>query len=640
MNPHWLPAAPAFLIACALFILPGLAVRLAGWRLSAVGPYFLVPVLSTAIVAVASNVSPVLHVAWSPLPVVAITAVATLAAWALRRWVNEQESSAPSARVVAASIAGVIVAATVMVSQLAYVFVGPENISQTFDNIVHLNAIRLALDASDASAFQIGRTSDIGFYPNAWHSFVTLTASMTGSPVTMAVNATNVAIGAIVWPVSCMALGAAFFRSRASALIASAALSTAFGAFPILLLSFGVLYPNTMGYAVLPAGIAAVWWLLTSSGARQVTLSAIVLLVACAAIGLGHPNAFLALFAIGTGLTIAELGRRAVRDHLARMWVTFAAASVSLLAVGAALWKFARTGRVMSQWGPWTNAGEALLQGALVSPRGFPITVTTAILLSVGVVAAVIRPRRLVFVVPFLVTLGMFVVVSGTSYSAWRDALTNPWYNDSFRLAALLPITGIPVATMGALTIVDVCRRAARRVPIPRMVSATVGVLASLALFTVGFGANVSATASWARGTYELTTSSALLTTDEMSLLGRLDAETPDNAVILGNPWTGTSLALAIADRTVVERHVFGVRSADVLYLDENLTHIDTDPAVCTAVRRIGVTHVLDFGSQNVFNDPAAGLDRSGLDDLPPSSRLVLVDSQGDAARLFRIEGC
>ena len=44
--------------------------------------------------------------------------------------------------------------------------------------------------------------------------------------------------------------------------IAAAALSTGFGAFPILLFDFGVLYPNATAYAVLPAGLAAVWMLL------------------------------------------------------------------------------------------------------------------------------------------------------------------------------------------------------------------------------------------------------------------------------------------------------------------------------------------------------------------------------------------
>ncbi len=70
------------------------------------------------------------------------------------------------------------------------------------------------------------------------------------------------------------------------------------------------------------------------------------------------------------------------------------------------------------------------------------------------------------------------------------------------------------------------------------------------------------------------------------------------------------------------------------------LSLIDSDPKVCEVVDRLGVDYVLDFGAQNVWNNPGVGLDRQGLYDLPASPHLVLIDEQGPNARLFRIEGC
>ncbi|TDN88387.1 DUF6541 family protein [Microbacterium sp. BK668] len=640
MSAEWLPAVPPFLLAAGLLIVPGLAVRLVGWNVRAVGPYLFVPAVSVAIVAVASNLAPVLRMPWSLLPVGLVTLLAVVGAWALRRWVGAETVPRPGVTTVVAAAGGLLLAAVILCWQLTTAFVAPGNVSQTFDNIVHLNSIRLALDTANSSAFQIGATSDIGFYPNAWHSVVTLTAQLSGAAVPVAVNAANLAIGGILWPASCMALAVAFFGPRRTALLASAALSTAFGAFPVLLMSFGVLYPNATGYAVVPAGLAAIWLLLAARGAAQRTRAAVLLLVVCAAIGLGHPNAFLALFALGTCMTLAQLIVVALTERSRRVWIVNGSIALVLLAVGAALWKFARTDPLMAQWGPWTGTWQAIGEGLLVSPRSFTPTIVASVLVLAGLVAAAMRPKRLVFVVPFAVALFMFVLVSGTGYSFIRDAVTNPWYNDSFRLAALLPIAGIPVATLGAIAVVDAARAVTVRYRVPRAVVGGLAAVATVALFSVGFGPNAMTTVAWARSSYVLDGGSALLTADEMRLLERLDQSTPDDALILGNPWTGTSLALAIAGRDVVERHIFSARTPDELYLDEHLRDIGDDPAVCDAVRSVGADYVLDFGSQNVFNNPGSGTDRAGLNDLSPSGSLVLVDSEGERARLFRIEGC
>lgn len=639
MTAEWVTAAPPFLVATALFVLPGLVVRLAGWNARSLGPYFLVPALSVAVVAVASNVAPVLGLSWSLAPILLVTLVAAAAAYGIRRWVGQEQIAAPTPLAVLAAVGAPALAAVLISMQLSELFGSPEGVSQTFDNIVHLNAIGLALETQNASALQIGSTSDIGFYPNAWHSFVSMAASATGVSIPTAVNATNLALGAIAWPASCVALACAFFRDRTAAIISAAALSTGFAAFPTLLMSFGVLYPNAMGYAVLPAGLAAVWWFLQAATLATRVRAGVALIVVTAGIGLGHPNAVLALFAMAVPMVLMELLLRAIAARDRRTWIVNVGIAVLLLTVGALLWKFARTGTAMSQWGPWTGTWEAVVDGLLLAPRSYAPTLGIAVLVIVGLVAAVMRPRRLVQTIPFFVALFMFVVVSGTGYSVFRDMITNPWYNDSYRLAALLPVAGIPVATMGALAIVDAVRRVTQRRSFPSLLVGIVSVVAALAMFTVAWGPNVRAgIAAW-RDSYVVDADSALLTDDEAALLSRLSTETASDALILGNPWTGTSLALALSGRDVVERHIFGTRTADELYLDAHLREIDTDPLVCEAIERLGVTHVLDFGSQNVFRNPAAAADRAGLNDLTPSDRLQLVDEQG-AARLYQIEGC
>ncbi|WP_194383517.1 DUF6541 family protein [Microbacterium luteum] len=650
MNEAWLAAAPSVLIAIGVVLLPGAAVIAAGWGLRSVTAWLFAPAVSLAVVAVAATAAPLAGLSWSPLPVAIVAATTAAVAFAVRRWVGCTEApvpwdapAAPSRRTAApiAAAVGLVAAAATIATQLAIVFGDPENISQTFDAIVHLNAVRLILDTGDASIFTVGSASDIDFYPNGWHSVVTLVAQLGGGGVALAVNAANIAIGAVVWPASALALAAAVFAARPAALALTAALTTGFGAFPLLLLDFGVLYPNYTAYAVLPAGIAAVWLLLRTRG-RDRLRTALLLVTVCAAIGISHPNAFLALYALTVAGIAWILGAAAFTERT-RAAVTVAAVTIPALAlVGVGLWRFGRTNEEMSGWGAWQSSAQAFGEAALVAPRGYPITVTTALLLILGIVVVVRRPARWALAgIPFAAAALLFIVVSGLPVGTQiRDLLTNPWYNDSYRLAALLPIAAIPVAVLGALVLIDLLNRAARRARWTEPVRMGVVALAAAAAFSVAVGPNVTATMHAAQGAYRLDGSAALLTEDEQILLDRLDETLPADAVLIVNPWTGGSLAYALAGREVLELHVFGTRTDDEEYVDAHLADIDDDPRVCEAVDRLGAEYVLDFGSQNVFDSKNSGTERSGINDLEPSDRLVLVDAEGDDARLFRIEGC
>ncbi|MDR7185322.1 hypothetical protein J2X85_002356 [Microbacterium trichothecenolyticum] len=640
MTGAWTVAVPPFLVAAAAFIVPGISVILAGWGWRRIGLLFLAPAVSAAILAAAAIAAPLVGMQWSVLPVLVVTLVAAAVAYLLRRWVGPEHVQKPRLTVVIATVGGFLAAMSILAVQLGYVFAEPSGVSQTFDAIVHLNTVKFAVETGNASAFHIGQTSDIPFYPNGWHSLASLVATTTGVPVTVAVNAANIAIGAIAWPASCIALATALFGDRVTPLLASAALSTGFGAFPILLFSFGVLYPNAMAYAILPAGIAAVWYLWLARGTAARTRAAVLLAVVTAGIGLGHPNAFLAVYAFGAAMLVWELLREAVATRAKSRWIVNGSIAAALLTVGVVIWRISRTGYEMSRWGPWQSTAQAFGEAILLSPRQFPITIVVSLLVIVGIVAIIRGPRLIVFGIPFFIATFMFVMASGTGVgNIVREFVTNPWYNDSYRLAALLPIAGIPVAVLGAITIVESASAFARKHSFPRIITIMTGVVAGLLIFSVGIGPNVTRSAEDARGAYALTAGSPLLTVDEAALLARLDETTPGTALIAGDPWTGTSLAYAIGGREVVEKHVFGTRTDDERFLDAHLRDIDSDARVCAAVRRVGVTHVLDFGTQNVFLNPDSNTDHAGMDSLDESEHFELVDSEG-SARLFAITGC
>ncbi|MBN9210069.1 MAG: hypothetical protein BGO45_00710 [Microbacterium sp. 71-36] len=642
MSDSWSVIVMPLIVSVLGLTVPGIAVMAAGWGVRRLRLLALAPVVSIAILGISATLAPLLGLGWSPLPILLVTLLAAGAAFGLRRWVGPEPGDRTPRAPFAWGLLALAAAAVAIALQMISVFGAPGNISQTFDAIVHLNTVAYAVAQHDASAFHIGATSDIGFYPNGWHTVAALAAEMTGVSVPVAVNAATIALGAVAWPVSVVALSAALLGERTAVLVSSAALSTGFGAFPLLLLYFGVLYPNAMGYAVLPGGIAAVVHLLRVRGVAARVRAGVLVLAAAAGVGLSHPNAFLAMVALSAAIVVVELIGEVWAQPTRRGWIRVAAILAALALVMLFLWRFSRTGYDMSRWGPWQSTAQAVGEAILLSPRSYPITITISLLMIVGLITVVRRPRRnLVVLAPWVVASVMFVLVSGTGVgNPIRELVTNPWYNDSFRLAALLPVAGIPLVVLGALTVVDLAAAALTSLRAPGAVRGLVAAVGVVIVFSVAVSPNVLRTANDARDSFALTPTSALLTSDEEALLERLPETTPADAVIAGSAWTGASLAYAIGDREVLRKHVFGNIGADEQYLDNRLKDIDSDPKVCQVVDRLGVDYVLDFGAQNVWNNPGVGLDRQGLYGLTPSAHLVLVDAQGPDARLFRIEGC
>lgn len=635
---NWVSLVPAIAIAVGVLVLPGLAVLLAGWRASFIH-VLTAPVVSVGILAVTGVIGGALGIPFGLPLVAATTGTGVMIALLLRKW----SGFAPRAPFWSGrsllTLAGVLAAAVLIGSQCVAAFISPDNISQTFDNIVHLNSAAFGQITGNVSPFHIGATSDSPFYPNGWHAVTVLVAEMSGVSIPQAVNATNLAIASCAWPMGATALAWVIFPRSAVAPVATALLSTAFGAFPMLLLSFGVLYPNVLGYAMVSPALAAVIQAFrVERRTSLVVREAVLLLAVSAGVGLAHPSAYLALLAFIFAWALAWLVR-VVMSATSLRSKALSATAVCALAVGLALvWHVARTPFEMSRWSPWQRPAQAFGEGVLVAPNGLPMTLAVTAVLIIGIISAARGRSRLGPTLQFAVGVLLFVLVAGFDVGhPVREFLTNPWYNDPYRLAALLPIAALPIATLGVVTIWEAVRRPTSSVKWARRGLSIAGVL-GLAVATQG--PSVAAGIEATRLAYTYSDNSALLTTAERELLERIETVTPDDALIAGNPRTGVALAYALGGREVLEKHVFGQLTDEERYLNQHLSEIDNDPLVCEAVRETGVDFVLDFGRQDVHNAQDSIRDYDGIQNLVPSESLELVDQEGDSARLFRVVGC
>jgi hypothetical protein len=106
--------------------------------------------------------------------------------------------------------------------------------------------------------------------------------------------------------------------------------------------------------------------------------------------------------------------------------------------------------------------------------------------------------------------------------------------------------------------------------------------------------------------------------------------------MIAGDPWTGTALAWALADRRVVAPHIYSTWPSGGALILESLRTARHGSAVCDAVNALGVKYVLDFGTRGVFGRTDQ---YPGVHHLATSRAVERVDEQGRAG-LYRITAC
>lgn len=647
----WLDQIGTLLVALLVILVPGalagLAVRLRGFIvLAAAAP------LSLAMLTAAALVDVAVPVRWSVGAWVVGVVLLVAAAFGLRVVIERhvasgrmrpEESQRESLLREALPFAVVAVVTVLSALRLMSAFGAPSNISQTFDNIYHLNAVRQIMD----DGF-IAPTRQLlpGFYPDLWHVVISTVAEFSGAGVAASVNVVSVVLGAVVWPTSCVWLVRTIAGAHAGATVAAGALSIGMAAFPLLMLDFGVLYPNVLSISLLPSAIAAV--VLVSGvgrGGRPGVIMRWTLLVALVpTVALAHPSTLMALLLPASFLAFAGTvlwWRREVaadRPPAARRWAVIALLAVFVAAV--VVFVIARPNPGLAFWPPSATMQDAVLQiisGGLVwRPAAWIVSAIAAIgVLTVAVVRSWRGQWWLLASVAGMIVV--YIVCIAFPMSGFRYLLTGTWYQDIYRIAALMPTYLVPLGALGVVGVTALIMRMLRSEQRPVLVwihGSAAAVMGSVLLISTQTGAALTEQTSNTAVMYAQEAWSPLLTNDERALIDRLPETVPEDDVIVGSPWTGTSLSFALANRRALIPHIFQELSADMVTITDKLNRAADDPKVCEAVERTGTRWVLDFGSQEIHNDDHS---YPGLTDLGEVVRLA--DSEGEA-RLYEIVAC
>lgn len=602
----WISAAPVILIAALVVFVPGmLPLRIIGVRGLAL--VALAPVLGTAIAAGSAILLDWTAIPWIPPVYVAVVAGVALIAWALRLVCGpvRQRPSGPSINwtLSAALAIGVALSAWSLIA-----YIGPPGgISQTNDSIFHLNAVRYAIESASASSFHItGFTGSAAFYPAAWHGLVSMLVQVTGAQLPIAVNALTLLIGAVIWP-----LGVAWLTKTAtgSAVVSgySAVLSGALQAFPLLMFQWGVLYPNALSIAILPAAIALVVtvprWVNGAQRVRSAVPLAVLFVIVIAALLLSQPSTVL------------------VWGVVCALWLTFCVAQthssfsvvvrISIVATAwlalAGLWFVFARNTSGSHWPTFRGKIEATADVLINRQMEIPAAFAVSILMLVGLAACIRFSGRRWMAASWLALSLLYIAVASVGSPALRAWLLGPWYADPNRIAALAPVLVIPLAAIGVDTLVRLASRLFVRADAQNAGSRTplftlVGFSAVTVLVVAMTVTRPLSTPSFTEGAffqqsrYEIS-DDTFLSIDERSLLEALPEHIDPAARVIGNPSTGIGFGYALANVDVFPKTWAQPTTDAWRTISAGLRNAASDPAICEALAVLGdPQYVLDFG--------------------------------------------
>ncbi|WP_417508298.1 DUF6541 family protein [Microbacterium sp.] len=633
----WIEQVPALLLALALLVVPGAPVALCLRGVSGVVRLALAIAVSLAVIGAATSLAPLVGLSWGLIPVLVVAVVVWALAAALWLLGRNRPPVSGSTQLLHPGRRWRGEWITVLVATLGWMAIvaigigNPNNPSQLYDGLFHINAVEFIAKTGDASPLHMTMVvphEATSFYPTLWHAFVSLVAPVSGS-IVVATNIVTIAVIALIWPVALAALAAVALPARQGAAIWAPLVSFGFSVFPLGFLNWGVLYPNLLGTVLVPILIATVLLAFTRALSRpERALRVLTMLAAAGATALAHPSALLGALALLVPYLLWLAWTRSRRAGVLTRVLLVLCVLGGLFAL-VAVWRMANV--TTNEWLPSQTMAQSFGEVAFLSPVGRSAGLLLGPLAAIGI-WRLVKDRTWWILGSYAASVVLFLISAWFPILSVRSFFVGIWYDDTTRVGALIAIWGLPLAGLGASVVLDWLAgwwRAGNR----RRVVAIIAIVAVAAVShlsalrnDIRFMRSVS---------FQFSETSQGLSPDEVALFEEISSELPEGSLVIGDPLTGAGLLYAYTGRDVVFPHVTGSYGPDAATLASYL--VLGSGEVCDAAARLGVTHALDFGDTVLFENHYTTYD--GLHDLERSSILTEVDRIGDAV-LYEITGC
>lgn len=647
-----------------LLYIPGYyALRMVGVR-SALALGFS-PLLALLSLSVVTHVASSLMLSLPSLALIGSSVVLTFALslcmrFVIRRWPIHSSFNAPDLRQIGLAIgAGLVIGLIFFILPLD----GAGSFYQENDNIAHLEVVKRFLETG---LFDEGG-SYLTSYPSLWRTVAATVASQGSGNVTVAVNAVNFVITAVLFPISGLIYLASFIGERII-LRLSPLLVLSFVVFPWGFLYFGPLYPNLIGYSVLPLAMALVVYACGSVDLKSFFCLFACFLGACAVLLRAHPSSIFVGVVVMSPYIVYRLNK-----ILAAKSVRLSARySLIVVFIGSmiGLWTLLYTspmfhGVVTFDWAPYTGKVQAVANVLFLGlTKSSAVQLSLSLLVLIGAMYCLVMRRwRWLLCSHLLVSL---IYIACVSFPVClQHFFAGFWYNDSFRVAAMFVFTGMPLACIGLASVIRVAEAFVKlvvsareeQVYVTNCLTYVIPAVAVIAIFfpSFTFAQNITWTTGFGKASQMLRSGNSLaenanaIDSHELEFLEMVKDEVGDD-MVLNYPYDGSAYAQTLADVNVVNRGWFGYspsidgKKSNYQLLCESIDKVASDHEVSDAARSEDIKYVLllDNGAPDVGGCYyTVGYDGSYwhglemLDDSTPGFSIVL--SQGDM-RLYKID--
>lgn len=647
-------ADAGLVLAYALvFIIPGLALGLAAglrrWTAAAASP-----VLTYGLTAVTGQVCTLLDVDFGPVAMLGVIVLTTIVALVLRFGLpffrkgrerasaetgstegDRLEARSSNAAIVVGILAGALLGAVTVITAMGRI----DAINQRWDAVFHSSAIAFTLSQKDADPGAL--TAVVGydsvFYPNLYHSLSAIVGHLTGASVPALIGAQLMLVAGVA------GLGLAGLVRSQTRRVVLAALSpfllAMFSGFPYDILLWGPVWAFAAGLALMPGFL-----LLFKDALEQRTLR-VVFVTGIGAAGVLGTHVAIALTAavfIGAYLTFRWWSRR---EHIRLDLLVGAGVLVTTCVVAPVyvLGSFVSSSSVYEtpwDWPPVATPGAAL--GSLLSlSQQAPFPQYWLVALMVVGAFAIKRLRSMWW---WFAATGSFIVlyVMAAAYnSPMTEALTLPWWNDRYRLAAIVNVGLVVLAAHGLMILGERLVVTVKRIsPTKWRLTHRRAMAASLAFLLLALGVLSNSfyqprnSANLAAGFRPAPT----VTAEEQEAMHVLANMVRPGEQVMNDPNDGSTWMWPIAGvqpvlGQIVYAYGYENLSSDIRLLLESFRCLDSDPAVRKVLAERNVTHVF-LGVGFVTNDFSR---IEGLRNLSTVESLDLVYNQNEI-RIYEID--
>jgi hypothetical protein len=259
----------------------------------------------------------------------------------------------------------------------------------------------------------------------------------------------------------------------------------------------------------------------------------------------------------------------------------------------------------------------------------------------IGAVTCLVWRQRRWLVCAELVIAALYIASTAIGSHLTRP-FTGPWYNDSYRFAATLPIVAIPLITTGVLAAGALLYRAACRASVAARPALAVALPVAVGVVVAGATAiqNVPDNVHAVGREFSSSGADTFVSPAKLQFLKTAARLVPATALVADDPFAGSAYLYSLSGTRVLFPYA-GVagNNRNVAYLAQNLVHLQQDPRACALVRRYGVGYMIVVPDAYLNKHQMPGFYGTGVTYPKPDSGFRLIASDG-RLRLYQITIC